>query len=57
MSCRPSLDALTQQHDREYLTRLLHARTRALTRVIQERDEARAELKRLTDHQRKETDT
>ena len=48
MTEQPSLDALTQQRDREYLTRLLHLRTRALSRVINERDQARAELQRIT---------
>jgi hypothetical protein len=44
MTERPTLDALTQQRDREYLEQLLAHRTRALTRVIAERDEARAAL-------------
>ena len=47
MTEQPTLDALTQQRDREYLERLLAYRTRALTRVIAERDEARAEIQRL----------
>jgi hypothetical protein len=48
MSEQPTLDALTQQRDREYLEQLLAHRTRALTRVIAERDQARAEIQRLT---------
>ena len=48
MTEQPALDALAQQCDREYLERLLAYRTRALTRVIAERDEARAEIQRLT---------
>jgi len=52
MSQQPSLDALTQQRDREDLAhtrRLLEQRTAALNRVITERDDARAQLQRLTD--------
>ena len=52
MSQQPSLDALTQQRDREDLAhtrRLLEQRTAALNRVIQERDDARAQLQRITD--------
>ena len=47
MTEQPTLDALTQQRDREYLERLLAYRTRALSRVIAERDEARAALTRV----------
>ena len=47
MTEQPTLDALTQQRDREYLEQLLAQRTRALTRVIAERDQARAEIQRL----------
>ena len=52
MSQQPSLDALTQQRDREdlaYMRWLLTERTAALNRVITERDDARAQLQRLTD--------
>jgi len=52
VSEQPSLDALTQQRDREdlaYMRRLLTQRTAALNRVITERDDARAQLQRLTD--------
>lgn len=53
MSLQPSLDDLNAQRDREDLAhtrRLLTQRTAALNRVIAERDEARAQLARLTDN-------
>ena len=57
MTEQPSLDALRQQRDREtWLARILALRTQALHRVIHdldttraERDQARAELQRITD--------